>query len=595
MTRKQFTFTIAFVVPIFWGIANNSAPAAEPALQLRQGDHVCLIGNTLADRMQHHAWLETFIHATHPKHELVFRNLGFSGDEVKTRPRSANFGSADQWLTKTQADVVFCFFGYNEALRGEAGLPDFEKNLTELIDGMLGQKYNGKSAPQIILFSPIAHENLHSPHLPDGSKNNKNLAQYTQAMKNVCASQSVRFVDLFSPTRNLYEKAKKPLTMNGIHLLEHGNRALAEVVVKELFGRTGKTLRSEKELDRLRKAVLDKNYYWFSRYRVVDGYNVFGGRSKLAWFGQSNADVMRREMEIFDVMTANRDKRVWAVAQGGDLKVVDNNIPQQLKVKTNKPGKLEGERHPYFGGKEAMKKMKLAKGMQVNLFASEEMFPEMVNPVQMAVDTDGRLFASVWPSYPHWNPAKPRTDRIVCLPDENGDGVADKCIIFADKLNSVTGFEFWGGGMLVAAPPEIWFLKDTDGDDKADVKIRMLQGVSSADTHHSANAMVIGPDGGLYWSRGIFNIANMETPTKTYRSGRSGVHRFDPRTFEVSFVFPIGPNPHGDVFDQRYRSGGTLELVQRRHVASSQLPEHLVVVRIGSNVGTRRESGLLLE
>ena len=52
------------------------------------------------------------------------------------------------------------------------------------------------------------------------------------------------------------------------------------------------------------------------------------------------------------------------------------------------------------------------------------------------------------------------------------------------------------------------------------MKIRMLQGVSSADTHHSANAMLVGPDGWLYWSRGIFNVANFETPTKTFRSGQ---------------------------------------------------------------------------
>ena len=175
------------------------------------------------------------------------------------------------------------------------------------------------------------------------------------------------------------------------------------------------------------------------------------------------------------------------------------------------------------------------------------MFPRLVNPVQMAVDTDSRLWVSVWPSYPHWNPTEPRDDALLIFPDEDGDGNADECIVFADELNSVTGFEFWGGGVLVAAPPEIWFLKDTDGDDKADVKIRMLQGVSSADTHHSANAMVIGPDGWLYWSRGIFNVANFETPTKTYRSGTHGVHRFNPRTFEVEFHFPIGPNPHGDV------------------------------------------------
>jgi YVTN family beta-propeller protein len=104
--------------------------------------------------------------------------------------------------------------------------------------------------------------------------------------------------------------------------------------------------------------------------------------------------------------------------------------------------------------------------------------------------------------------------------------------------------------MIVAALPELWFLKDTDGDGKADFKVRMLQGLSSADSHHSANAMLIGPDGWLYWSRGIFNVAAMETPTKTYRSAESGVHRFNPRTFEMEFHFPIGPNPHGDVFDQ---------------------------------------------
>ena len=369
-------------------------------------------------------------------------------------------------------------------------------------------------------------------------------------MADVCNAKGVTFVDLFTPTRKLYENAEKPLTLNGIHLLEHGNRAVAKVIAESLFGDAGAVSKSEKELQRLRSAVLEKNLHWFSRYRVVDGYNVFGGRSKLAWFGQSNADVMRREMEILDVMTANRDRRVWAVANGSDLKVVDNNLPELLDVKTNRPGKLDDGKYSYLSGEEAISKMTLAEGMQVNLFASEEMFPEIVNPVQMAVDTDGRLFVSVWPSYPHWNPTEPRRDRIVCLPDEDGDGVADKCVVFADKLNSITGFEFWGGGMLVAAPPEIWFLKDTDGDDKADVKIRMLQGVSSADSHHSANGVVIGPDGGMYWSRGIFNTASMETPTKTYRSTQSGVHRFDPRTFEISFHFPIGPNPHGDVFDQ---------------------------------------------
>ncbi len=546
--RRQSAWVTGLLMTLMIGW-QSPAMGAEPALKLKKGDRIAYIGNTLADRMQHSGWLETYLYALYPELDLTFRNLGFSGDELKLRQREENFGSPDQWLAKTRANVIFCFFGYNEALRGAPALEGFRKDLAETIDGMLGQKYDGETKPQLVFFSPIAHENLKNPNLPDGSANNEKLGIYAKAMQEVCKAKGVLFVDLFSATQKLYAAAAKPLTMNGIHLHDHGDRAVANVIVKELFGVTSIN-KEEKELERLRQVILEKNYEWFSRYRVVDGYNVFGGRSKLAWFGQSNADVMMREMEIFDVKTANRDQRVWAVARGGDLTVADNNLPAQLEVKTNIPGPLPGGKHLYLGGKEAIGKMKIADGMQVNLFASEEMFPELIKPVQMAVDTNGRLFASVWPSYPHWNPTEPRRDKIVCLPDDDGDGVADRCVTFADELNSVTGFEFWGGGMLVAALPELWFLKDTDGDDKADVKIRMLQGLSSADSHHSANAMLIGPDGWLYWSRGIFNVAAIETPTHTFRSGESGVHRFNPRTFEMEFHFPIGPNPHGDVFDQ---------------------------------------------
>ncbi len=541
-------FALAAFVLLAVSVAPSRVKADGPNLQLMPGDHVVYIGNTMADRMQHHAWLETYIHASHPEHELTFRNLGFPGDEITTRSRSENFGDPNQWLTKCEADVVFCFFGYNEALRGEAGQAKFQSDLAKMIDDMRGQKYNGQSAPRLVIFSPIAHENLYSPHLPDGSENNLKLASYAAIMKKVCQEKDVTFVDVFHPSQQLYANTDKPLTMNGIHLLDQGNQKIARAIMEQLF--PSKTVAAPESVGKLREAVLDKNYHWFSRYRVVDGYNVYGGRSKLAWHGQSNADVMRREMEIFDVKTANRDKRVWAIAKGGDLEVKDDNLPEELEVMTNKKGPNPDGSWPYEGGTEAIEKMTIAKGMQVNLFASEEMFPRLVNPVQMAVDTDSRLWVSVWPSYPHWNPTEPRRDALLIFPDEDVNGVADECIVFADELNSVTGFEFWNGGVLVAAPPEIWFLKDTDGDDKADMKIRMLQGVSSADTHHSANAVLIGPDGWMYWSRGIFNVANFETPTKTFRSGSSGVHRFNPRTFEFEFHFPIGPNPHGDVFDR---------------------------------------------
>src|SRR5688572_9309041 len=100
-----------------------------PRLVLEKGDSVCLVGNTLADRMQHTGWLETLLQSRYPDLELRIRNLGFSGDEVTQRIRSSGFGSPDQHLTQNKADVIFAFFGYNESFAGEAGLPKFKDEL----------------------------------------------------------------------------------------------------------------------------------------------------------------------------------------------------------------------------------------------------------------------------------------------------------------------------------------------------------------------------------------------------------------------------------------------------------------------------------
>ena len=128
------------------------APAQDSAgFRLEKGDHVSVLGNTLADRMQHAGWLEALLQSRHPQHELVVRNLGFSADELTIRLRSANFGSPEQWLGATKTDVVFAFFGYNESFAGPAGLDKFKKELDGFITHALGQKYNGTSAPRLVL------------------------------------------------------------------------------------------------------------------------------------------------------------------------------------------------------------------------------------------------------------------------------------------------------------------------------------------------------------------------------------------------------------------------------------------------------------
>ena len=535
-------------------------PLFAQTLELNKGDHICYVGNTLADRMQHHGWLETLIQARFSDKELVFRNLGFAADEVNNMPRSGGFGSHDDHLKRCKADIIFAFFGYNEAAAGVGQSFSFKKNLQKYIDDRLKQKYNGKVAPRIVLFSPIAHENLNDPNLPDGTESNARLKVYTTAIAEVAARNDLPFVDLYSPTKKLYESAKKPLTLNGIHLLEHGNRAVAEVIEKALFKSEGPV--SDDLLKKIRAAVLERNLHWFNRYRATDGNDVHGGRSRLRFVDkQTNFEVLQREMEIRDVMTANRDKVIWAVAKGGTAKPNDNNTPPQLVVKPNRKGPGPDGKFIYFGGEEAIDKMKVAEGMKVNLFASEEVFPRLINPVQMSVDTRGRVWASAWTTYPIWRPDLPLNDCLLILPDEDRDGKADKCIVFADGLHNPTGFEFWNGGVLVANAPNILYLKDTDGDDKADVKIVYLSGIDSADTHHTSNNFALSPGGDFYFAEGVFHSTNIESPWgKPYRMRASHMMKFNPRIHTVNRHFGLGPNPHGDEFDRwgnHFASDGT--------------------------------------
>jgi glucose/arabinose dehydrogenase/lysophospholipase L1-like esterase len=533
-------------------VASASAAEQDRGLSLRKGDHISLIGNALAERMQHDGWLEAMIQARLPENELVFRNLGFSGDELTARQRSQSFGSPDEWLKRNQTGVVFAFFGFGESFAGEPGLPKFKKDLEEWIKHTLEQKYDGEHTARLVLFSPIAFENRHDPNLPDGTAHNARFELYTKAMSDVAEARKVPFVDLFHPTLSEYKESKEPFTLDGVHLNSKGNRLVASLIERALFPSEPAPKRDDERLENIRKGVVDKDFYWFERYRTVDGFNVFGGRADLKYTdGISNREVMQREMQVLDAMTSNRDRRVWALAQGKDLTVDDSNTPPFIPVKTNLPGPLEGGAHVFLSGEEAISKMTVAKGMKVNLFASEEQFPELISPVQMAFDTKGRLWVATWPTYPHWKPKDPMNDRLLILEDTDGDGKADKTKTFAGDLHCPTGFEFWNGGVLVAQAPDIWFLKDTDGDDVADVRERVLHGLDSADTHHTSNSFTLGPDGAIYFQEGVFHQSQVESVYGVVRNNNACVWRFDPRTRKVDRYVPYDfANPHGHVFDR---------------------------------------------
>jgi glucose/arabinose dehydrogenase/lysophospholipase L1-like esterase len=561
--------------------SSTSGRTAAANFALQPNDHICIVGNTLAERFQYDGWLEATIQARFPKHRLVFRNLGFSGDQVNVRMRSKNFGTPDEWLsgqgepiggyeenrfadTNTKADVVFAFFGYNESYAGQAGLDAFKKNLADWIAHTQEQKYNGRTAPRLVIFSPIAHEDLGNPDLPDGKENNQRLELYTKAMAEVAATAKVTFVDLYTPSLKLYAENKAPLTIQGIHLNGEGDRQIAQVIDRALFGDTPKY--PPARLEKLRQAVVDKDFYWFHRYRVTDGYSTYGDRAFLTFVRgnprnvnpdqmagvskedilPTNYDVLQRELPMLDVMTSNRDKRIWALAGGSDVKVDDSNTPHPVDAKTNML-----QLSPFLSGPESLKAMTVGQGLKVELFASEKEFPDLVKPVQMSFDTKGRLWVAAWKSYPHWQPKTPMDDKLLILEDTDNDGKADKCTVFAGDLTNPTGFEFYNGGVIVAQAPNLVFLKDTNGDDKYDTKEILLHGFDTADTHHTINSFTFDGGGALYMQEGIFLRSQVESPWgPVNQQADGGVYRFEPRSWKFETYIPFNfPNPHGHVFD----------------------------------------------
>jgi len=550
------------LVAAFAAFVANAAPPSK--LDLRPGDHIALVGNALPDRMQHDGHFETLVQTKFAGQQLVFRNLAAAGDEVVLRHRSENFGTPDEWLKKVQADVVLAFFGYNESFNGPTGVAKFKTDLEGYLKHLRSQDFSGKGAPRVVLFSPVANEKHQDPNFQDPAVNNANLAIYAAAIAEVARANDVQFVDLFGPSRSLYLDAAKQgrsLTVNGYLLTEAGNKALAPLLFKGLFGEAAPS----KDYEKLRASINEKNSVWHSRYRTVDGYNVYGGRSALAYQPDkggfvsdrnapgpyvSNFKTMQQEMAVRDTMTANRDKRVWAVAKGGDIEIDDSNLPKVEPVVTNKRGENADGSYKFIGGEESISKMTVHSGMKVSLFASEEQFPELANPLQMAWDTKGRLWVAVWPNYPERTPDSKVGDSLLIFEDTDGDGKADKVTHFIDDLNAPTGFQFYKDGVLVMQAPDLWYIRDTDGDGKADTKERVLMGMDSADSHHTANAICLDPGGSIYLSDGVFHRTQVETGEGPVRNNDAAIYRFEPRTSKFETYIPYGfANPHGRVFD----------------------------------------------
>lgn len=191
---------------------------------------------------------------------------------------------------------------------------------------------------------------------------------------------------------------------------------------------------------------------------------------------------------------------------------------------------------------ESLQRMVVPAGFVVELVASE---PDIRKPIAMAWDERGRLWLAETLDYPNTllDPGQPGRDRLSICEDTNGDGRMDKFTVFADGLNIPTGFTFSQGGVVVLQAPHTLFLKDTDGDDRADVREILFTGWGRSDTHAGPSNLVYGPDN---WIWGVVGYAAFSGSVGgEAHSFRQGFFRFRPDGSKLEFLRGTNNNTWG--------------------------------------------------
>ena len=171
-------------------------------------------------------------------------------------------------------------------------------------------------------------------------------------------------------------------------------------------------------------------------------------------------------------------------------------------------------------------------GFDLQLFASE---PDIINPIAMNWDEKGRLWVIETIDYPNTvrDDKGQGDDRVKILEDTDGDGRSDKVTIFAENLNIPTSFVFYDGGIIVSQAPHFLFLKDTNGDDKADTREIIIDGWGTFDTHAGPSNLQNGIDNNIYGVVGYSGFEGNIFGKDFYF--RQNMYRFHPRQkyFEV--------------------------------------------------------------
>lgn len=210
-------------------------------------------------------------------------------------------------------------------------------------------------------------------------------------------------------------------------------------------------------------------------------------------------------------------------------------------------GNSFAQRYPSaLSPEESMKKMSVANGFAVQLFASE---PHVFDPVALEFDEQGNAYVVEMPDYPYEVEPGKGHGRIRILKDTDGDGKIDKSVIFAENVTEATSILPWKGGLIVTAAPNILYLKDTNGDGKSDVSEVLFSGFFQNNSEAQVTSLKLGVDNWIYANnRGQSGkVVYSKTPGAAPLEVRGADFRF--RLDRDVFELETGPGQFGQTIN----------------------------------------------
>lgn len=244
---------------------------------------------------------------------------------------------------------------------------------------------------------------------------------------------------------------------------------------------------------------------------------------------------------------------LWAVGDQVNKLLAAYNIPAPTFEEAEIPNYEKRDPAPKFqlplSPEESMKLVQVPVGFELELFASE---PMIINPIAFTWDERGRLFVIETVDYPNEIRQESGDDVIKILEDTDGDGKADKATVFADGLNIPTSITAVNGGMLISMAPDFVFLKDTDGDDVADVREVVMTGWGKSDTHAGPSNLKYGFDNKIWGVLGYSgfkgNVSGID------HSFSQGVYRFNPDGTDLEYLGHTSNNTWGLGFTEDFET-----------------------------------------